>query len=65
MSTAKEAVLELVQQLPEDVTRDEIIERLYFQEQVEAGLRDVIEGRIISSDELRERIARWRKSAGR
>jgi predicted transcriptional regulator len=36
-----------------------------FKQQVEKGLRDVAEGRTISNDEMKTKIAEWRKSAGR
>jgi predicted transcriptional regulator len=32
---------------------------------VEKGLQDVAEGRVLTRAELKERMARWRKSAGR
>jgi predicted transcriptional regulator len=57
--------LELIRKLPEDVTTTDIMEELYFKQQVDKGLRDVAEGRVLSHEELKERVARWRKSAGR
>jgi predicted transcriptional regulator len=41
------------------------MEELFFKQQVEKGLQDVAEGRVLTQAELKERIARWRKSAGR
>ena len=41
------------------------MEELFFKQQVEKGLQDVAEGRVLTHAELKERIARWRKSAGR
>jgi predicted transcriptional regulator len=41
------------------------MEELFFKQQVEKGLEDVAQGRILTHQELKERIARWRKSAGR
>ena len=37
----------------------------FFKQQVEKGLEDVAEGRVLTHQELKEKIARWRKSAGR
>ena len=65
MSQAKEEALELIHRLPDTVTTADILEELYFKEQVDRGLRDVVEGRIISHQELKERLAQWRRSAGR
>jgi predicted transcriptional regulator len=65
MGIAKEEALELIRTLPDDVSTGQILDELYFKEQVERGLKDVAEGRTISHNELKERIAQWRKSAGR
>ena len=43
----------------------DIIEELYFKWQVDEGLKDVMAGRTLSHQELKERLAQWRKSAGR
>jgi predicted transcriptional regulator len=64
MGTHKSEALELIQKLPDEVTTDAIMEELYFKQQIDKGLRDVAENRIITHQELKERIARWRKSSG-
>jgi predicted transcriptional regulator len=65
MGKEKTEALELIKKLPEDVTTDAIMEELYFKRQVDKGLQDVSEGRVLTHQELKERIAGWRKSAGR
>jgi predicted transcriptional regulator len=65
MSQAKEDALELIRRLPDDVTTADILDELYFKEQVDRGLRDAAEGRTITHEELKDRVARWRRSAGR
>jgi predicted transcriptional regulator len=65
MGKEKAEALDLIRKLPEEVTTDAIMEELYFKRQVDKGLRDVAEGRVLSHQELKERIGRWRKSAGR
>ncbi|TKB76224.1 MAG: hypothetical protein E8D45_06585 [Nitrospira sp.] len=65
MAKAKAEALELIKKLPDDVSTGTIMEELFFKQQVEKGLQDVTAGRVLTHDELRERIARWRKSAGR
>ncbi len=64
MGKHKSEALELIQKLPDDVTTDAIMEELYFKQQIDKGLRDVAEGRVITHQELKERVARWRKSSG-
>ena len=65
MNHEKHDVLELIRRLPDDVTTADIMEELYFKHQVDKGLQDVTEGRVLSHKELKQRVARWRKSAGR
>ncbi|MEO5957248.1 MAG: hypothetical protein ABIR36_16375 [Nitrospiraceae bacterium] len=65
MAKAEAEALAMIQKLPEDVTTGAIMEELFFKQQVEKGLQDVAEGRVLTEEELKERIAQWRKSAGR
>lgn len=65
MTKAKTEALELIKNLPDDVSTGTIMEELFFKQQVEKGLQDVAEGRVLTHNELKERIGRWRKSAGR
>ena len=65
MAKAKAEALAMIQNLPDDVTIGVIMEELFFKQQVEKGIQDVAEGRVLTQEELKERIARWRKSAGR
>jgi predicted transcriptional regulator len=65
MAKAKAEALEMIKKLPDDVTTGAIMEELFFKQQVEKGLQDVAEGRVLTQEELKVRIAQWRKSAGR
>lgn len=65
MAKAKAEALELIKKLPDDVTTGAIMEELFFKQQVEKGLQDVAEGRVLTHDELKDKIARWGKSADR
>lgn len=65
MGKEKNEVLELIRRLPNDVTTADIVDEIYFKQQVDKGLKDVAEGRTVSHVQLKKRIARWRKSAGR
>lgn len=65
MTKATPEAIEMIKQLPDDVTTSLIMEELFFKQQVEKGLQDVAEGRVLTQQELKERIAGWRKSAGR
>lgn len=65
MSREKDEVIDLIRRLPENVTTADIMEELFFKQQVDRGLRDVAEGRVLTQQELKQRMTRWRKSAGR
>jgi hypothetical protein len=64
MNKDKNDVMDLIRRLPDDVTTADIMDELYFKQQVDQGLRDLAEGSVLTHQELRERLAKWRKSAG-
>ena len=59
--TAKQRVLEIVEDQPDDSSYDEILRELAFERMIERGLQDVEEGRTISSEEMLQRIESWGK----
>ena len=65
MGAAKREALEIISRMPETSTTADIMEALYFKEQIEQGLEDVAESRTISHMEMKKRIAQWRKTGGR
>lgn len=60
----KHEALKIIQALPDDCSIEEILAELFFKKQVDAGLKDIAEGQTITHAELKERIAKWRNSAG-
>lgn len=65
MAQEKREAVKFIQRLPDDVSTADIVEALVFKQQVETGLRDLAEGRVLSRQELKDEIVKWRKSAGR
>jgi predicted transcriptional regulator len=61
MSKAKEELTKLIEEQPEDSSREEIIRELAFHVMVERGLADSDAGRVISNDEMARRIRSWQK----
>ena len=59
MSATKEEVLNMVRDLPEDVTIDEILAEIFFKAQVDAGLKELDEGQGIPQEEGEKRMSRW------
>lgn len=60
MSKAKEELAQLIQQQPEDSSREEIVRELVFHVMVQRGLADSDAGRSISNEEMGRRIRTWR-----
>jgi predicted transcriptional regulator len=65
MSHTKQKAISVIERMPDTATSADILDELYFMEQVDRGMQDVIEGRTLTHDELKKRIADWRKLAGR
>ena len=57
--TDKDSALQQIQAMPEDVTIDEILYHLYVRKQIEQGLADVDAGRTYTTDEVKQRLAKW------
>ena len=56
MSEAKEELTKLIEEQPEDSSREEIVRELAFHLMIERGLADSDTGRVISNDDMARRI---------
>jgi predicted transcriptional regulator len=61
VSSAKEAMIEIIGQQPEDSSYDEILRELAYARMVQRGLHDSDAGRTMTDDEMRRRIDSWQK----
>ena len=59
MQSAKQKVMELLNDLPDDSTLEEIQYSLYVRQKIERGLRDVDEGRTYTQEEVDKRMGKW------
>ena len=59
MAGVKEQVIQMIQSLPEDITLDDIMAELYFKLQVDAGLKELDEGKGIPHEEVEKRMSQW------
>jgi predicted transcriptional regulator len=59
MASPKQTVLELVRDLPEDASLEDIQYHLYVLQRVDKGLKEVEEGKVVSEDEMESRFAKW------
>ena len=57
--TAKQDAIEAINRLPDNVSFDEIIYRLYVLNKAHQGMQDIDAGRVIASDELAKEIEKW------
>jgi predicted transcriptional regulator len=57
--TTKEAVIEMIRRLPDDVSTEDIMEELYVRQRIEEGLRQAEAGEVISHEDVKKRMARW------
>ena len=60
MSSAKDQMVKIIQEQPDDSSYDEILRELAFTRMVERGLADSDNRRTIANDEMRRRIQTWR-----
>jgi predicted transcriptional regulator len=58
--SAKQHLITILQQQPDDSSYDELIKELAFVRMVDRGLKDVDAGRTASNDDVQREIASWR-----
>lgn len=59
MSTPKEEVRKLLDQIPDDSSFEEIQYHIYVREKIERGLKDIKEGRVLSQEEVERKMSKW------
>ena len=59
MSPVKQQVIEMIQALPDESTVDDIMAELYFRMKVDAGLKELDEGKAVSHEEVKDRLSQW------
>lgn len=59
METAKRQVQDILENLPEDASLEDIQYHIYVRQKIEQGLADVAAGRVVSHEEVQRRLAKW------
>ena len=59
MSSAKEAVRKVLQQIPYDASFEDIQYHIYVCDKIERGLAEVREGHLLSQEEVERRMQKW------
>jgi len=58
MGVVKDAAMKIVEELPEDATWDDLMYELYVNKKVAEGQAAANEGKVVSHDEARKKVAR-------
>jgi len=57
--TVKEKILNAVNELPEEVSFEDAMERIYFLYKVEKGIQQANAGQVVSHEEAKKRMKKW------
>lgn len=57
--TAKQLVAQVLEQLPDDASMDEILYRLYVRDRIVQGLESARPEGALSHDEAKARLSKW------
>jgi hypothetical protein len=59
MSTAKEDIRRMLDQLPEDATLEDIQYHLYVRQKIERAMTEAEEGKVMAENEVEEQMKKW------
>ncbi|OEH84283.1 hypothetical protein BHU72_10740 [Desulfuribacillus stibiiarsenatis] len=57
--SAKEEIIKIIKEMPENSTVEDIMYRVYARAQIEAGLKELDKGKGIPHKEAMERVSKW------
>lgn len=59
MPGVKQQVIEMIQSLPDESSVDDIMAELYFKMQIDAGLKELDEGKGVTHEQAKQRLSKW------
>lgn len=59
METAKEQVQQILEELPENASLEDIQYHIYVRQKIQQGLDDVEAGRVVPHEEVEKRLSKW------
>jgi len=59
MATEKENIINMIKNLPDNVSMEDIIEAIYVRKKIEKGMKDSEEGRVYTHEETKEILKKW------
>ncbi|MBS1502447.1 MAG: hypothetical protein JST32_10325 [Bacteroidetes bacterium] len=57
----RDEVLKSVNELPREFTFEEVLDRLLLLDKIDIGLEQSKKGKVISTDEAKEKLSKWLK----
>jgi len=60
----KEKIHYTIDSLPDNLTIDQVIDQMILLDKIERGIKDADEGRIYSTEEVKENLNKWLKQFG-
>jgi predicted transcriptional regulator len=58
-ATIKQAVIEMIERLPNDASVEDIMAELYFRQKVDEGLRQLDAGEGVEHEEAKQKFGKW------
>jgi predicted transcriptional regulator len=59
MGTAKEEVKKILERLPDEASLEDIQYHIYVRQKIARGLDDIEAGRVLSQEDVEERMSKW------
>jgi predicted transcriptional regulator len=57
----KEKIHKTIDSLPDDLTIDQVIDKLILLDKIEQGLKDSREGKVYTNEEVKQKLNKWLK----
>lgn len=57
----KEKIIEAIKDMPNKFSVDDLLDRIMFLQKIEIGIEQSDAGKIVSTDEAKERLRKWLK----
>lgn len=59
MASAKPSVMEVLRQMPEECTLEDIQYQLYLRQRIDESLAAAAKGRVVPHGEVKKRLSKW------
>jgi predicted transcriptional regulator len=57
----KEKIKKSIDTLPDNLTIDQVIDRMIMLDKIEQGIKDVEDGNVYSTEEVKDKLNKWLK----